>query len=154
MSSSAKEWFSTADLVNYGGLPSKHMVAYLCRTGILEPSLTEVRRRGIKRRFSYQDLLLVRSISTLLDAGVSVFGIQEVLKTLREKLGVDPARALSKQYVSIIGKSVYIGDSPEALVELTAAGQLAFQFVLDVTKPEKVSKAAPQRASRARRISA
>lgn len=126
-----KDSFSTADLVRYGGLPSKHMVAYLCRTGVLVPSLSKTRGRGIARQFSYADLLLARAISTLLKSGVSIEGLKSVLKTLRNKLAKTPATELSKKHVVILGSRVYLKDSPESVVELTAEGQLAFHFVLD-----------------------
>lgn len=139
-----KESFSTADLVRYGGLQSKHMVAYLCRTGILAPSLSKARGRGIARQFSYADLLLARSVSTLLKSGVSIEGLKSVLKTLRNKLAKTPATELSKKHVVILGRRVYLRDTPESVVELTAEGQLAFHFVLEAPelgagKPARVS---------------
>ena len=154
-----KESFSTADLVRHGGLPSKHMVAYLCRTGVLVPSLSSVRGKGIARRFSYADLLLARAVSTLLKSGVSIEGLKSVLKTLRNKLAKTPATELSKKHVVILGSRVYLRDSPESVVELTAEGQLAFHFVLDApdfgiergslsSKSSEPSAVKPSRAER------
>jgi hypothetical protein len=128
----SKGWYSTHDLVVYGRLKSRHMVAYLCRTGILVPSLSPSRDKGKRLQFSFADLLLARAVSTLLAKGVSVEKLRTVLKTLRTKLGRDAARALTDKHVVIVGNRVYLHDSPEALLDLTGAGQLAFYFVLDV----------------------
>ncbi|HUP92909.1 MAG TPA: hypothetical protein VM074_11730 [Solimonas sp.] len=110
------------------------MVSYLCRSGILAPSLNATRGRGIVREFSYADLLLVRAVATLLRSGVSVKVLKGVLETLKKKidreLAKNPARALSKTYVSIIDQQVYLRESG-AVVQLSANGQLAFHFVLD-----------------------
>jgi DNA-binding transcriptional MerR regulator len=131
--------FSTMDLVKHGGLPSKHMVAYLCRTGILIPSMSEERRRGVRRKFSYEDLLLARAVSTLLKAGVSVEGLKKSLHTLRRMLTANPALALSRCYVGISGKHVLIEGSAKSLIDLAANGQLAFHFVLDTGSPKRKS---------------
>jgi hypothetical protein len=131
-----KEWFTTKELLIHSGLSSKHMVDYLCRTQILSPSLSKARRRGVARQFAYADILVARSISALLRSGVSVDGLRGVLRTLRNKLGTGPVRALSKSHVIIIGKRVYLRESGQAIVDLTAEGQLAFHFILDTSDME------------------
>ncbi len=129
----SNEWFTTRQLVTCSGLSSKSMVDYLCRIGVLVPSLSKVRRRGISRRFSYTDLLLARSVAALLRSGVSVEGLRGVFKTLRTKLGTGPVKGLSKKHVVIIGKRVYLQQTPAGIIDLTGDGQLAFHFVLDVS---------------------
>lgn len=126
-----KGWYSTQDLVKHGRLKSRHMVAYLCRTEILTPSLSPSRGKGERLQFSYADLLLSRAVSTLLARGVSVEKLRDVLKTLRVKLGRDAARTLTNRHVVIVGNRVYLQDSSQAVLDLTNSGQLAFHFVLD-----------------------
>ncbi len=106
-----KQRFTSKELLMYSGLSSKYMVDYLCRMQILTPSLSKARRRGLARHFAYADVLVARSISALLKSGVSVEGLRGVLKTLRNKLGTGPVRALSKNHVIIIGKRVYLSKS-------------------------------------------
>ncbi|MBA3289161.1 MAG: MerR family transcriptional regulator, partial [Acidimicrobiia bacterium] len=43
---------------------------YWARTDLLRPSLTEASGSGSRRRYSYRDLLELRVIKTLLDAGI------------------------------------------------------------------------------------
>lgn len=125
-----KDHFTTGDLVRYAKL-SSHMVNYLCRYGVLEPTLSTQRRRGLVRKFSYADLLLGRAVATLLSAGVSVIALRRALGTLRRKLKAVPLAAFQSRAIAIVGSSVYVSEPGQALVELSASGQLAFHFVLD-----------------------
>ena len=130
MSNVVKDHFTTSDLVRYAKL-SSHMVNYLCRYGVLEPTLSSERRRGLVRKFSYADLLLGRAVSTLLAAGVSVIALRRALSTLRCKLKAVPLAAFQSRAIAIVGNGVYVSEPGQPLVDLGANGQLAFHFVLD-----------------------
>lgn len=125
-----KEHFTVGELVKFTGL-SPHMVNYLCRHELLVPTLSELRRRGVKRCFSYADLLLGRSIAKLLNAGVSVLALRKALQTLHGLIGEIPLTAFDTRKVAIGGDSVYLAEPGEPVVDLSSRGQLAFQFVLD-----------------------
>ena len=45
---------------------------YWARTDLLRPSITEARGSGTQRRYSYADLLQLKVIKRLLDAGISL----------------------------------------------------------------------------------
>jgi DNA-binding transcriptional MerR regulator len=122
--------FTTRDLTRFAGL-SKYMVDYLCRCGLLEPTLSPSRRRGLRRRFAYTDLLLARAIATLLGAGVSVLSLRQALETLRRKIKKVPLEVFSSRNVAIVGSKVYLAEPGQSLTDLTANGQLALHFVLD-----------------------
>jgi DNA-binding transcriptional MerR regulator len=142
-----KHYFTSDDLVRYTGL-SRHMVNYLCRYGILEPTLSSERRRGLRRRFSYTDLLLGRSIGHLLSAGVSVLALRQALSTLRKKLSAVPLALFDSRSIAIVGNDVYISKPGQPPVELTADGQLAFQFVLDARQLQQLGRQSqPKKAS-------
>lgn len=127
----SRSGFSTEQLVKLAGLPSKHMVAYLCRSGVLTPSLSKIRRRGVPRQFAFEDIVVARVVANLLRSGVSVSAVRIALRTLAKQLR-QPASTLRSQNVAIVGKRVYISESPEMVTELTAGGQLAFCFMLDL----------------------
>ena len=146
-----KHYFSTGDLARLSKL-SAHMVAYLCRCGILAPTLSTERRRGLKRRFAYADLLLARVISTLLVSGVSIASLGRVLRTLRRKFGALPAAALGSKRVLIIGNSVYLLDDGNGMVDLTSNGQLAFHFVVDTSGIPKQAVSTAQARNRRRTV--
>lgn len=144
-----KEHFTTGDLVRYARL-SNHMVNYLCRYGVLEPTLSTERRRGLVRKFSYADLLLGRAVATLLGAGVSVIALRRALGTLRQKLKAVPLAAFQSRGIAIVGSGVYVSEPGQSLVELSADGQLAFHFVLDASQlPEPSGQRAAARLPRA-----
>lgn len=144
-----KHYFSTGELVRLSKL-SAHMVGYLCRCGILAPTLSTERRRGLKRRFAYADLLLARSINTLLVSGVSIASLGRVLRTLRRKFGALPTAALGSKRVLIIGNSVYLLDDDNRMEDLTSNGQLAFHFVLDTSGIPKEAVSTAQARNRRR----
>jgi hypothetical protein len=125
--------FTTDDLVHYAKL-SRHMVNYLCRYGVLEPTLSTERRRGLLRRFSYADLLLGRAVATLLAGGVSVIALRRVLATLRRKLKTVPLALFQSRAIAIAGGGVYVSEPGEPPMDLAANGQLAFHFVLDANQ--------------------
>lgn len=145
-----KRQFSSGDLAVLSGL-SAHMVNYLCRCDVIRPSLSSERRHGIPRKFSFADVVLTRAIARLLAAGASVQALKRALCTLRGKLqGVSPD-ALRNRRVVIVGQAVYLPSDDARIVELTANGQIAFDFVLDATGiiPKRSMRSmAPSRAAK------
>jgi DNA-binding transcriptional MerR regulator len=142
----SSDFLETKDVVRHSGL-STHMVGYLCRSEILRPTLSKVRRRGLRRRFSFADLLLARAIAKLLAAKVEVSAIRAALRTLRCKVESVPPSVLATKRIVIVGRAVYLTQAGTDAVELTADGQLAFQFVLDTTDVRtRVPKSAQNRS--------
>ena len=125
-----KKDFSSKDLAALSGL-TIHMVNYLCRCDILRPSLSSERRHGVPLKFSFADVVLTRAVARLLRAGASVAALRRALVTLRRKLQGISEDALRNKRVVIVGHSVYMPDDGAHLVELTADGQIAFEFVLE-----------------------
>src|SRR5579884_2926496 len=66
---------------------------YWARTDLLKPSISEAKGSGTQRRYSYRDLLELKVIKRLLDAGVSLQSARRALDCLRENLGEDVASA-------------------------------------------------------------
>src|SRR5438132_13377930 len=65
---------------------------YWARTDLLRPSISEARGSGTQRRYSYQDLLQLKVIKRLLDAGISLHSARRALDCLRPS-GADVASA-------------------------------------------------------------
>ena len=72
---------------------SYRQLDYWARTGLLRPSVAEAKGSGTKRRYSYRDLLELKVIKRLLDAGVSLQSARRAVGCLREDLGADLASA-------------------------------------------------------------
>ncbi len=98
---------------------------YWARTGLLRPSLAEARGSGSKRLYSYRDVLELKVIKQLLDAGVSLQSARRAVDCLREDLGADLASA---NLVLTVSRSVLARSNGE-VVDLLAGGQGVFNIV-------------------------
>jgi DNA-binding transcriptional MerR regulator len=98
---------------------------YWARTGLLRPSVADARGSGSKRLYSYRDLVELKVIKQLLDAGVSLQSARRAVDCLRQNLGVDLASA---KLVLTDGRSVLAQTNGE-VVDLLAGGQGVFNIV-------------------------
>ena len=91
---------------------------YWARTDLIRPSLTDAAGRGSRRRYSYNDLLELRVIKTLLDAGIKLESVRDVFEYLRTHVGGDIAAA----HLVISGNSVVLAVGDE-LIDVLRQGQ-------------------------------
>jgi len=98
---------------------------YWARTGLVTPSITPAKGSGSKRSYSYGDLLEVKVIKSLLDAGVSLARARQAVVCLRDALGADLA---SSSLVLSDAGSVLARDD-DAIVDLLRGGQGVFNIV-------------------------
>ena len=98
---------------------------YWARTDLLRPSVADARGSGSKRLYSYRDLVELKVIKQLLDAGVSLQSARRAVDCLRRNLGVDLASA---KLVLSGGRSVLAQTNGE-VVDLLAGGQGVFNIV-------------------------
>jgi DNA-binding transcriptional MerR regulator len=98
---------------------------YWARTGLLRPSVADARGSGTKRLYSYRDLLELKVIKQLLDAGVSLQSARRAVDCLRQNLGADLPSA---KLVLTEGRSVLAQTNGE-VVDLLAGGQGVFNIV-------------------------
>ena len=92
---------------------------YWARTDLLRPSISEAKGSGTQRRYSYRDLVELKVIKRLLDAGVSLQQARRAIQCLREGLGEDLVTA---NLVLGEGQSV-LARSEEAVIDLLKGGQ-------------------------------
>jgi DNA-binding transcriptional MerR regulator len=104
---------------------SYRQLDYWARTGLLRPSLAEARGSGTKRRYSYRDVLELKVIKQLLDAGVSLQSARRAVDCLRENLGVDVGSA----NLVLTGTRSVLARSNGEVVDLLAGGQGVFNIV-------------------------
>jgi DNA-binding transcriptional MerR regulator len=88
------------DEVGYGGPQVCNIVGityrqldYWARTDLLRPSLVDAQGSGSQRRYSYRDLVALKVIKSLLDAGLSLQTARKAVDYLRDHLGEDLASA-------------------------------------------------------------
>ena len=121
------------DLVGYRG-PTACQVAgityrqldYWARTGLVEPSIKAAHGSGTHRLYSFRDILVLKVVKRLLDAGVSLQNIRVAVGQLRAR-GVDD---LAQITLLSDGTTVYECTSAEEVVDLLQGGQGVFGIAL------------------------
>jgi len=98
---------------------------YWARTNLLRPSLVDATGSGSQRRYSYGDVLELKVIKRLLDAGLKLQQARQAVECLRGDLGVDLASA---QLVLADSRSI-LATSDGELVDLLAGGQGVFNVL-------------------------
>jgi DNA-binding transcriptional MerR regulator len=66
---------------------------YWARTDLVRPSLADAKGSGSRRRYSYRNLLELKLIKTLLDAGIKLESVRAAFEYLRANLGEDVTSA-------------------------------------------------------------
>ena len=92
---------------------------YWARTDLIRPSLADAKGSGSRRLYSYRDLLELKVIKSLLDAGIKLESVREVFSYLRDNLGEDVTTA---NLVIQGNQAVLVRDGGE-LIDLVQKGQ-------------------------------
>ena len=90
---------------------------YWARTDLVRPSLADASGSGTRRMYSYRDLLELRVIKSLLDAGIKLESVRKAFEYLREQVTDDIASA----HLVISGTDVLLCDG-DALIDLMRRG--------------------------------
>jgi len=98
---------------------------YWARTDLIRPSIADARGSGTQRRYSYRDLVELKVIKGLLDAGVALQTARRAVEYLRTTLGDDIASAT---LVTDGSGSVLVRTDGE-LVDLVRKGQGVLSIV-------------------------
>jgi len=92
---------------------------YWARTDLIRPSLADANGSGSRRKYSYRDLLELKVVKNLLDAGIRLESVRDAFSYLRDQLGEDVAAV----NLVISGNSVVLARSGEELIDLVRKGQ-------------------------------
>ena len=93
-------------------------IDYWARTDLIRPSSCDAAGSGSRRIYSYRDLLELRVIKTLLDAGIKLESVRDVFKYLRNHVESEIAAA----HIVISGQSVVLCQGDQ-LVDVLRNGQ-------------------------------
>jgi DNA-binding transcriptional MerR regulator len=96
---------------------------YWARTGLVTPSVRAADGSGTQRLYSFTDVVELRIIKRLLDAGVSLRRIREAIGYLRKESGGKP---LSDVTLMSDGDRIYACHSNEEVVDVLSHGQAVF----------------------------
>jgi len=97
---------------------SYRQLDYWARTNLVRPSLADASGSGSRRQYSYRDLLELRVIKSLLDAGIKLESVRTAFDYLREQVTDDIASA----HLVISGSDVLLCDGDQ-LIDIMRKGQ-------------------------------
>lgn len=91
---------------------------YWARTDLVLPSITQARGSGSRRLYSYRNLLELRMVRNLLDAGIKLESVRDAFKYLRDRSDAD----ITSAHLVINGTSVVLCQGEE-LIDVVRRGQ-------------------------------
>jgi DNA-binding transcriptional MerR regulator len=113
----AQQSFSGSQAAQIAGITYRQL-DYWARTNLIRPSLTDAKGSGSRRSYVYRDLLELKVIKQLLDAGIKLESVREVFNYLRSHVDTDIAAA----HIVISGKAVVLCQGDQ-LVDVVSNGQ-------------------------------
>jgi DNA-binding transcriptional MerR regulator len=105
---------------------SYRQLDYWARTELVRPSIQDAQGSGTQRLYSFEDLVELRVIKKLLDAGVSLQRVRKAVEYLQNSKTPTTGVTLMSD-----GNRIYAVDSPEAVVDLLSKGQGVFAIAVD-----------------------
>ena len=116
--STAENGFSGRRAAEIVGITFRQL-DYWARTDLIRPSLADATGSGSRRRYSYRDLLELKVVKNLLDAGIKLESVRDAFAYLRDHLGEDVTAA----NLVINGRGSVVVRTGEELVDLIRRGQ-------------------------------
>ncbi len=120
-----QEWRIVMSEVGFSGTKAANVVGityrqldYWARTNLVRPSLADASGSGSRRLYGYRDLLELRVIKSLLDAGIKLESVRTAFTYLREHVDTDIASA----HLVISGSDVLLCDGDQ-LIDVMRKGQ-------------------------------
>jgi DNA-binding transcriptional MerR regulator len=107
---------------------------YWARTGLLRPSIQSAHGSGSQRLYSFTDVVQLRVVKRLLDAGMSLKKIRQAMEILREQFRSD--RPLADVTLLSDGSTIYAAHSPDELVDVFRRGQGVFGIAVGPIQEE------------------
>ena len=95
---------------------------YWARTSLVEPSVRTASGSGTQRLYGFRDILVLKIVKRLLDAGVSLQNIRTAVDHLRTRGVTD----LERITLMSDGASIYECTSADEIIDLLAGGQGVF----------------------------
>lgn len=108
-----------------------HQLRYWDRVGLVKPSIqSSGGRPGVRRLYSFRDLVALRVVKGLLDNGMSLQRVRRAWEYLRRHAPFDDHLASVKLVTD--GKSIFsVASSDGELLDALRNGQLAFFVAID-----------------------
>ena len=128
MTEAVKHYYRSREACKIIGL-SYRQLDYYDRTDIVKPSINNGEGYGSRRMYGFNDLLKLKVIKKLLEAGVSLQKIRKAKKYLEEN-GNGKDNSFLKVTLISDGSSVYACNSDKAIIDTLKSGQGVFGIAL------------------------
>lgn len=125
--------FRAPQVCNLVGITYRQL-DYWARTGLLRPSLRQAEGSGSQRLYSFTDVVQLKVIKRLLDAGMSLKKIRSAVEILRQQLDSD--RPLADVTLLSDGQTIYAATSPDEVVDVFRRGQGVFGIAVGPVEEE------------------
>lgn len=111
---------------------TKYMLDYLARDKIFVPSERATSGRGVRRRYTYEDVVLLRALHRICANNGRIRHLREALLKFRNEFGpISPKQKLDKQ-LFVQGNELCCYTSAEGGRQIRS-GQMTFSFVIDLS---------------------
>lgn len=128
---SVKFHFPIHEVVALTGF-TKYMLDYLAREDIFSPSAQIKGGRGIRRRYTYEDVVLLRALHRVCISNGKIRHLKEALLKFRDEFGpLMPGQKLDKQ-LFVQGDELCCFTSAQGGRQIRS-GQMTFSFVIDLS---------------------
>ncbi len=107
---------------------------YWARTKLLEPTLQPAHGSGSQRLYSFSDVVQLKVIKRLLDAGMSLKRIRQAVEILRQQLRSE--RPLADVTLLSDGQTIYAAHNAEEVVDVFRRGQGVFGIAVGPVQHE------------------
>ena len=107
---------------------------YWARTDLLTPSIQTAHGSGSQRLYSFTDIVQLRVVKRLLDAGMSLKKIRQAMDILRAQLQSE--RPLADVTLLSDGHTIYAAHSPDEVVDVFRRGQGVFGIAVGPVQEE------------------
>jgi DNA-binding transcriptional MerR regulator len=107
---------------------------YWARTDLLKPSLQTASGSGSQRLYAFGDIVQLRVVKRLLDAGMSLKKIRQAMDLLREQL--QSRSPLEEVTLLSDGTTIYAAHSADELVDVFRRGQGVFGIAVGPVQQE------------------
>lgn len=126
-----KEHFSVGDASKLSGV-TVTMIDYVEKLECLMPTGPKTRCKGVEREYSFADVVMLRALRRMLDAGLSVKKLKSALAELNVRRTLTPD-ALPADLLLTDGIELYFKRTEDVLEQITNR-QLTFAFVIEMSR--------------------
>lgn len=123
------EGFTAQQASRYTGCTA-HQLRYWDRIGLVRPSVQPTGGRpGVRRLYSFRDLVGLKVIRSLLENGMSLQRVRRAIEYLRKRAGLE--EQLSEVKLVTDGRSIFDTRNEGQIIDALKEGQMAFFLAID-----------------------